>query len=866
MIGKSSTKNRSIVLVLLAAFLITACGGSLYAAPAKKNPNSQPTSPTTNSLPATVDQQLARAKAALLAAGPIEPVEGQDGNILAIVQSIVNDVTSGVTTIINSSKNPMIARDGTITYGNADTIGNVTFTLTKKKSTVKVSIPVLVAAKAAKEEDLPDFDAEAVGKAGQALEEARPLQPQEGIDSSIQELAQARVDEVAEGVKAEFIKSDNPQVNASGKIIYGAAAGTGNVVLVLSKNEARLSVTIAVEVPAHQISDSEQVEKARQALAAAGILRPAEGTDSSVNVMVQAMIGPAASDVSVEVAVSENAQIAADGAITYGSSSVTGPVTFRLTKNSASVLVSVEVAVPAHLVSNAISCTALGMVRNDARAGQKNMALLGKAVRGGQQVLVDGVYYLKSPDQTRLAEGVIDLTGMTADAEFKLENGNPLFNIANQVNVHISNIKFTQMGTGVRYILAFAPNCLCDQVIIEGNSFVGPIRLMEFEGSTTINPAVHAFGMREMRFVDNTVENASYSFMRLDDMPFDEIYLEDNTVTNFDYTFFSSGISNGITYEDEMFEAKKLLVVRNNQVKCDDSWWGNPNNTNYYCFALFEGIDCIYEDNHVEGLKYSSGSGSGAAVYDAYLSCENLIYVGNTWKNILNFNPGKENNTLLKSKGGPDGSVTRHYEANHYIIEESYIKMCSAQLAKKYSQDPSVRLAQDLSASWIDFISLTTRCSTYEILDNTIDVYDLRLPMSSIFVEQMNLSGNQIKCKKIGGILLPYRVASNIDYGKKTHTVSNNRIEAEALGPAKYFQLIKGIDVTDTGEGKYGTIISEYNTVLAPCSYLLAETRVTDAVLKGNFVDFPGKNICRIYPDYCRGYIDNLTNENNTFS
>jgi len=768
MVKIHSRKRSRIVVVLLIAFIMTACGGSLYAAPAKQNPNKQAASQKSNNSAAQIDQQLAEAKEALLNAGWLEPVEGQDENILTIVQSIVDNVSPGVTVKITTSRNSMIAKNGTITYGDSDTSGEVIFTLSKKKSTVQVSIPVTVTAGESMEEDLPDIDAEEVEAAGQALKDAAPLQPQEGIDSSIEELAQALVDEVVTGVKVKFIKSNNPQVDASGNIIYGAVPGTGSAVLMLSRSETQITVTIAVEVPAR-------------------------------------------------------------------------------------------------LESEVISCTELGMVQNDAGAGPKNMGLLSKAVREGREVLVDGVYYLKYPDQTPLTDGNIHLTGITGDAEFKLENGNPLFNIADQVNVNISNIRFTQTGTGVRYILKFAPSCLSDQVIIEGNSFIGKIRLMEFEGSTTINPAVQEFGIKEMSFVNNTVENASYSFIRLDDVPFDEIHVEDNTISNFDYTFFSSGITNNIRYISEMYNAKKLLVVRNNQVICDDDWWGNPSNTNYYCFVLFEGIDCVYESNHVEGLKYFSGSGSGAPVYDSYLSCENLTYVGNTWKNILNFNPAKENNTLLKSKGGPGRSVSRHYESNQFVIEESFIKMCSSQLAKKYSQDPTARLTQDLSASWIEFISLTTDCSTYEILDNTIDVYDLRLPRSSISVEQMNISGNQIKCKKIGGILLPYRVAGNKDYRNKTHTVSGNRIEAESLGPAGYFQLIKGIDITDRGNAQYGTIMAENNTIMAPCSYLIVETRVSNAVLRGNLVDTPGQATCKTYPDYCARYIDNLINENNTF-
>lgn len=123
MVKIHSRKRSRIVVVLLIAFIMTACGGSLYAAPAKQNPNKQAASQKSNNSAAQIDQQLAEAKEALLNAGWLEPVEGQDENILTIVQSIVDNVSPGVTVKITTSRNSMIAKNGTITYGDSDTSG-----------------------------------------------------------------------------------------------------------------------------------------------------------------------------------------------------------------------------------------------------------------------------------------------------------------------------------------------------------------------------------------------------------------------------------------------------------------------------------------------------------------------------------------------------------------------------------------------------------------------------------------------------------------------------------------------------------------------------------------------------------------------
>ena len=62
MVKIHSRKRSRIVVVLLIAFIMTACGGSLYAAPAKQNPNKQAASQKSNNSAAQIDQQLAEAK------------------------------------------------------------------------------------------------------------------------------------------------------------------------------------------------------------------------------------------------------------------------------------------------------------------------------------------------------------------------------------------------------------------------------------------------------------------------------------------------------------------------------------------------------------------------------------------------------------------------------------------------------------------------------------------------------------------------------------------------------------------------------------------------------------------------------------
>ena len=556
------------------------------------------------------------------------------------------------------------------------------------------------------------------------------------------------------------------------------------------------------------------------------------------------------------------------------------PISNGSTGNSASNSATISADYQNLDPGKTISCTALGMIPNSSAAGQRNMTLLQQAVREGNGILVDGVYYLDDSDRVPLSDAIIYLTGITTDAEFKLRNSHPLFHIAHNVNVQVSKIKFSQVGNDISYILMLKYDCRSDQMAFDSNTFSGSIRLLEYEGETRLNPSTHAFGIRELYFIHNTVENVAVSFIRLDDMPSEKIVLEDNTVSNFDYTFFSSGITNDLPYISEMYEAKKLLVVRNNRVTCADSWWGDPTNDDYYCFVLFEGIDCVYEGNHIEGMKFYSGSGSGAALYDSYLSCKNLTYKGNTWKNNLNFNPGKQNNTLLKSKGGPNDAmpestdyvaggphdVTRHYENNTYVTEYSYIAMCSAQLAKRFSQDPGSRLDQDLGAGRTEFISLTTNCSRYRIINNTFKIYDLRLPDSCLPVEEMEIAGNRFECERIGGTLLYFHVLDEIDYTGKVHIIRDNHIYSKSGLLIEPFYLVRQRDHGKFGDNRYGTIVIENNVIDVPWRYLIYQVNANRVVVTDNSVNLVPNRGWADNPGISRdSHILDLTFRNNIF-
>ncbi len=287
------------------------------------------------------------AQTAVRNIGTLKPIEGEDTNIVLMVQNIVDAVASEVSVGCNKSYNSQVGSNGEITYGDLSTLGNVSITLSKNQVSLVEQVAVEVPAS-----KLCDTDADVIISAKQTLEGMGKLTPVEGTDANIIEMAQKIVDTVSNGVEVSLTASDNPQVAANGDIIFGGEAVTGSVTFALTKNNATDSQTIMVCVPSTLIidQDAKDIAIAKAVLAEAEKLTPVEGTDANIIVMAQKIVDTVSNGVKVILTASDNPQVAANGDITFGAEAVTGSVTFALTKNNTSDSQSMVVCVPSTLL------------------------------------------------------------------------------------------------------------------------------------------------------------------------------------------------------------------------------------------------------------------------------------------------------------------------------------------------------------------------------------------------------------------------------------------------------------------------------------------------------------------------------------
>jgi len=141
----------------------------------------------------------------------------------------------------------------------------------------------------------------------------------------------------ATGVTLTLDVTGNANVAADGTITYTGSGVVGNVIVKINKaSGTEATQTVSVTVPAHTATAA---ELANASIATAKGLVPTtksvvEGTDTNLLTMLNAITGMSATGVTLTLDVTGNANVAANGAISYTGSGVVGNVIVHINKAS----------------------------------------------------------------------------------------------------------------------------------------------------------------------------------------------------------------------------------------------------------------------------------------------------------------------------------------------------------------------------------------------------------------------------------------------------------------------------------------------------------------------------------------------------
>ena len=389
-------------------------------------------------------------------------------------------------------------------------------------------------------------------------------------------------------------------------------------------------------------------------------------------------------------------------------------------------------------VSSATRCSDIGMTPNDTNGD--NFQRLCEAMSTADQILVDGMYKL-SASAAHLITKNVNLIGETHESGFNVDGVlSSMFTVGDTCSkIELRNIKV--VNTSGRTVQMFVKSNYktgrMSHVVFEGNTFIGRTSPMRFTQANDVNPDEVNIGVDYIGILNNKFEGTTCHGFVFQNVSYNTVEVKGNTIHNFDNVFLDVSVNNDSLYNQVIARSKKNLIITNNNVFCDDTCFHDETSTSsYYGFVIAEGLNVTYMNNKVEGLK----SRVDVALYDAYLSCENVIYEQNLWKNnyVLCAVDGETNNNLMKAKSSSTGyEGKRKYHNNVFILEKSF--------AEKHGAD---------DGSYVQMIS-NVADNLWDVRENYIDVWHLVGFTSSSHITSLAFKNNIVKTEKwVTGSLL----------------------------------------------------------------------------------------------------------------
>lgn len=307
---------------------------------------------------------------------------------------------------------------------------------------------------------------------------------------------------------------------------------------------------------------------------------------------------------------------------------------------------------------------AIGDGINDDTSAFSAAVALGKSI-----FLPDGQYRVRT-DAINCAGKDVIFVSENAEIVLTAGSSSSAFDVTNSSNVIFKGVKFSTSGNILRQVMTCSATSYISLFSITYCMFLGNVSLIRGVGSTTQNPNITPYGFKKFIYNDNEATNVDVSHIALNDYPMYDMQFSRNKVHNFSYIFCTMGLTNG-SVNNEYISPLSKFVADSNIITNDDTHYIAGAAT-YYCVLLVEGFSAVWTNNKVSGMKATL---NGTAVYDAYLSCNNIVSDNNVYKNNANFNLANLNSYLIKAKQDStlSAKTTKVFTNNKYIIERDWL-------------------------------------------------------------------------------------------------------------------------------------------------------------------------------------------------
>lgn len=381
----------------------------------------------------------------------------------------------------------------------------------------------------------------------------------------------------------------------------------------------------------------------------------------------------------------------------------------------------------------------LGLSKTDEHGN--NLKKLGNAINKGFKVIITDIYNINS-GETQYLQNDLFVKGKSKECGFVF-NGAPeyLFQYCHEVkSIDISFLTFKNQKES-RVTLFYENSNEKNMVDMDLFSccncvFLGNATLQRQNYINRIyNDSEQLPRINSVIINDNIIRDCLSSFCQCADCCFEKFEIQRNSVRNFKYLLFNVANTNlpddasdaWKNKYDKLFLGMKNLIVKNNHTVNDDDCVTNATSNGYHAFIVAETQNVEFSGNYTEGLKSDT-----LAVYDAYLSCQNVVYTNNVWKNNMQYNSNL-NCTLIKCK---QGSGPRIYSNNRFILDNDFVNMLINNFGAKKEN------------CFVELCSLVSPASI-QINNNVFDIAQLRFFSSNGNTKLYTFSNNILELNNV---------------------------------------------------------------------------------------------------------------------
>lgn len=389
--------------------------------------------------------------------------------------------------------------------------------------------------------------------------------------------------------------------------------------------------------------------------------------------------------------------------------------------------------------------TKIGMVKDDPSAAEKNYTLLQTAVSQKRNVKLNGTFYVKFPKPI-----ILDYTLHITGGEMRIVSGN-CFDFVDGGGFVAESTVFRrediEEGKALCGTWDLHRDILIDKFHFFNSKYYGRYLVqMSFED---INSDESKFGINQIHVKDSYLYNGG-RILFLNGVIWEKCDFSNNIFEAFPTTPIYIAYNHSKkrypnesdTYEFVETNYKKSVSV----TIANNKFIGKPVSYNsYYCSALVQSVVCNFKNNYLKDIINFADRQSmpSATCYDAYLSCSEVYFTGNTIENMMSFSMngankpqceiGKSKIDLLSHEGS---KTIRYYENNYYIVDGDKFLAMGADRSTLYANifantDPVYTYKWNNNKIHFVNADLHGRQSssiynTFEISNSAFDVYSIK--------------------------------------------------------------------------------------------------------------------------------------------